>query len=211
MIRVKKTRNVHETTKVPGNLKKPGGFHENGGMWMNICVYGASSRTLDPSYLEEMTEFGRKMAERGHTLIFGAGATGMMGAVAEGVSSKNGRLIGVCPYFLDKGDVLFTHCTELIYTETMRERKQKLEELSDAFVVAPGGVGTLDEFFEILTLKHLGRHTKPIVIFNLQGFYNELISFVEKSIQENFMLDSVKDLFFVSENTEEILEYLERK
>ena len=176
---------------------------------MNICVYGASSRQLDASYILAVEELGEKMARRGHALVFGAGAHGLMGAVVRGVAAQNGTIIGVVPYFLDGDDVLYTKCTEMKMTDTMRERKKYMEENSDAFVVVPGGIGTFDEFFEILTLRSLGQHNKPIAIFNVNGYYDELIAFLRKGMREKFLSESVEELFFSSDKADEILDYLE--
>ena len=120
---------------------------------MNICVYGAASSLIKESFIESGKELGRKMVERGHGLVFGGGSHGMMGAVAEGVFEKEGYILGVIPeFFNEAGTEISCHnCSEYIYTDTMRERKKYLEERSDAFIVTPGGIGTLDEFFEILT------------------------------------------------------------
>ena len=122
---------------------------------MKICVYGASSNSIDKKYIEAGERLGSLMAARGHTLVFGGGANGLMGAVARGEAEVRGEIIGVAPTFFNVDGILFPDCTDFVYTETMRERKQKMEELSDAFVMTPGGIGTIEEFFEILTLSHL--------------------------------------------------------
>ena len=130
---------------------------------MRVCVYGASSTELEQKYIDAVYELGKEMAARNMGLVFGGGAQGMMGAAARGVRDGGGSIIGVAPDFFDVDGVLFPDCTEFIYTKTMRERKQILEDSSDAFIITPGGFGTLDEFFEILTSlvspmrRHLGR------------------------------------------------------
>lgn len=175
---------------------------------MNICVYGASSTEIDKSYIVAGEQLGQEIASRGHSLVFGGGQNGMMGAVARGADSEVGRIIGIAPSFFNVDGVLYD-CTEFIYPDTMRERKQLLEDKSDAFVVTVGGIGTMDEFFEIFTLKQLGRHSKPIAILNTGGFYNKLLELIDYYISEKAMLESVKDLFFVSDNPEDILNYIE--
>lgn len=115
---------------------------------MNVCVYGASSNDIDRSYIEETEYLGREIAKRGHTLVYGAGANGLMGAVARGVYEENGTIIGVTPSFFNVDGILFENVSELITTETMRERKQIMEDKADAFIITPGGIGTLEEFFE---------------------------------------------------------------
>ena len=138
---------------------------------MNICVYGAASNLIDKTFLDAGEQLGEIMAKRNHSLIFGGGAEGMMGAVARGVERNKGKTIGISPTFFKVDGVLFDRCSEFFYTKTMRERKQLLEEKSDAFLVSPGGIGTYDEFFEILSLRQLGRHQKPIVLFNINGYF----------------------------------------
>lgn len=176
---------------------------------MNICVYGASSPAIAKSYVNSTEELGAKLAARGHHMIFGGGAQGLMGAAARGVKAGGGRVVGIAPSFFNVDGVLFQHCDELLYTETMRERKQKMEELADAFLVTPGGPGTLDEFFEVLTLKQLGRHTKPIAVFNIHGYYNDLKKQLESMVEKLFMPPENLKLFFFSENPDKLLEYLE--
>ena len=141
---------------------------------MNICVYGASSALLKNIYYEKTEELGRAMGKRGHGLVFGGGATGMMGAAARGVAAENGYILGIAPRFFDQPGVLYEKCTEFIFTENMRERKKLLEEKSDATIVAPGGIGTYEEFFEILTLKSLHRLDRPIVLYNINGYYDRM-------------------------------------
>ena len=119
---------------------------------MVICLYGASSQNIHPAYLEGVEAFGRAMGKRGHALLFGGGDKGLMGAAARGVKAEKGRVIGVAPRFFNVDGVLYPHCDEFFYTDTMRERKQILEDKADAFVAVPGGIGTFDELFEILTL-----------------------------------------------------------
>ncbi len=178
---------------------------------MNICVYGAASSLIDPNYIEAGKELGRKMVERGHGLVFGGGSHGMMGALADGVAEKSGYILGIIPEFFKEAnsEVSFNNCSEYIYTDTMRERKRLLEEKSDAFIVSPGGIGTMDEFFEILTLKQLGRHNKAIVLYNVNGFFDELENMMTKSIEQHFITDDCKELYKVSSDINEILDYIE--
>ncbi len=178
---------------------------------MKICVYGAASSLIDNEYIEAGKELGRKMVERGHELVFGGGANGMMGAVAKGVSEKSGYILGIIPKFFKEGgeEVSYKNCTDYIFTETMRERKRGLEENANGFIITPGGIGTLDEFFEILTLKQLGRHNKPIAIYNIDGFFNELNAMMDKSIEKEFITKDCKELYAMFNNADEMLEYLE--
>lgn len=180
-------------------------------LFMNIAVYGAASSLIDEKYKEAGRELGRKITERGHGLVFGGGANGMMGAVAEGAYEKGGYILGVVPSFFHEAnaEVSFKNCTEYIYTDTMRERKQKMEESSEAFIISPGGIGTFDEFFEILTLKQLGRHNKPIVIFNINGFYDDIAKSLQKMVEQKFITDDCAELCSVFTDIDEILNYIE--
>lgn len=176
---------------------------------MNICVYGASSAKLKEEYIKAGEELGRLLALRGHTLVFGGGASGLMGAVARGVSEKGGKIIGVAPSFFNVDGILFDHCTEFIYTETMRQRKEKMEQLSDAFIMTPGGIGTFEEFFEILTLKQLSRHNKPIAVLNTEGYFSSLLSQLDKTVSEEFMTELSLSLFSVSDTPSGTLDAIE--
>ncbi len=176
---------------------------------MNYCVYGASSDRIKRIYIEEVEKLGEKMAKRGHGLVFGAGNGGCMGAAARGVQKGGGEIIGIAPSFFNVDGVLFESCTEMIHTKTMRERKQLLEEKSDAFIVAPGGIGTYDEFFEIITLKQLEQHSKAIAIFNVDGYYDNLKNIIQKLADEEFMPDESLKLVEFFDDADALLDYLE--
>ncbi len=177
---------------------------------MRICVYGAASDRIHSGYIEAVEELGRKLAEHGHSIVYGAGATGLMGAVARGVHEKGGEIIGVAPTFFNVDGVLFEHCTELIRTETMRERKKIMEDSADAFIMVPGGVGTFDEFFEILTLKQLKRHNKAMAVYNIRGYYDAMADMMENAVKEGFVAEKNLELYKVLESADAILDYLEQ-
>lgn len=176
---------------------------------MNICLYGAASASIDPAYLAAAEALGRSVARRGHCLVFGAGATGIMGAAARGVRAEDGTLIGVAPRFFDRSGVLYGQCTELIFTETMRQRKETMERRADAFLMAPGGIGTMEEFFEILTLKQLGRHSKPIGVWNLRGYYDGMQAMLQAAVSGGFLEREGLSLFCVEAESEVLLDRLE--
>ena len=176
---------------------------------MNLCVYGASSDLIDPAYLTEGERLGERMAQRGHGLVFGAGQTGMMGALARGMAKHGGTIIGVAPKFFDEPGVLYQECTEMIFTETMRQRKEIMEERADGFIMTPGGIGTYEEFFEILTLKQLGRHNKPIGILNTAGCFDDLARLLEDTAARGFMGEHCLKLYYIADTPEELLEYME--
>lgn len=176
---------------------------------MNICLYGASSNEIDKSYIEKTEVLGKAIGKRGHSLVFGGGARGLMGAAARGVFSQKGRIIGIAPSFFNVDGVIYENCDEFIYTETMRERKQILEEKSDAFVAVPGGIGTFDELFEILTLRQLGQHNKPIAIYNINGYFDNLLKMLDTSVQQGFLTKSARELIPSFSDAEELISYFE--
>ncbi len=176
---------------------------------MRICIYGASSRTLDEIYYAEAEKLGTLMAQRGHSLVFGGGAEGLMGAVARGVFSGGGKILGIAPKFFDEPGILFEHCTELLFTETMNERKQLMEENSDAVIVLPGGIGTFEEFFEILTLKQLGRVSHAIVMLNTKGYFAPMQALLEHTATQRFMSEKCLEIFSLVDTPEAALEIIE--
>ena len=178
---------------------------------MRICVYGASSNVIAQHYIEAGEALGLAMARRGHSLVFGGGANGMMGAAARGMTKGNGEIIGVAPSFFDVDGVLYPDCTEFIFTETMRQRKSIMEEKADAFIMTPGGIGTFEEFYEILTLRQLGRHRKPIAILNVADYYRPLIQMQEQAIGQNFMRPECEALCGWFEDAQKLLDYLEQE
>lgn len=178
---------------------------------MRICVFGAASPTIDPSYIEAVEKLGEEMVLRGHSLVFGGGANGLMGACARGVHSKGGYILGVIPKFFEHESVeaVFEECNELITPDTMRQRKQIMEDNADAFIVVPGGIGTFEEFFEILTLKQLCRHTKPIAVYNINGYYNEISVVLDEAIKKNFVHENCVELYKITDNLNALLDYIE--
>ncbi len=154
---------------------------------------------------------GKKLAERGHSLVFGGGHNGLMGAAARGFKEGGAKILGVIPKFFENENVeaIYSSCDELIMPDTMRERKQIMEDNADAFIVVPGGIGTYEEFFEILTLKQLCRHTKPIALYNLYGYYNELNATILSAMEKEFIKDNCKELYLISDDLDKIIEYTE--
>ncbi len=174
---------------------------------MKICIFGASSDNIPREYLDAARSFGCAVASRGHSLWFGGGAHGVMGEAARGAAAHGGEIFGVAPSFFDVGDTLFRGCTELIFTETMRERKAILEESADAFAVLPGGIGTYEEFFEVLVLSQLGQLKKPIAVYNVGGCYDKLRELVESTVTHGFMRSECLSLCRFCRDKEEIFDY----
>ena len=178
---------------------------------MNICLFGAASALIDTDYMKAVEELGEMMAKKGHTMIYGAGATGLMGAAARGMSKVQGRkIVGIAPRFFDTDGILYKQCSEMIYTDTMRERKSLMEEKADVFIMVPGGVGTLEEFFEVLTLNQLGQMKKPIAVYNVNGYFNELYDLLRHVVRSNFAEENILDMLTMYESAEEMLSDLEK-
>ena len=180
---------------------------------MKICVYGAASPTIDENFIKTVEVLGEKMAQRGHSLVFGGGGNGLMGAAARGVTAGGGNILGVVPsFFVNDGELveaLYTKCDKMVYTKTMRERKQIMEDTAEAFIVTPGGIGTFEELFEILTLKQLRQHEKPIAVYNINGYYNELQAMMQAAIEKGFIKKTCLQLYRVTNDIDELFDYIE--
>ena len=172
---------------------------------MTICVYGAASEKIDASFKEKTYELGKYLAKECISVVFGAGACGLMGACARGVRSVDGTLVGIVPKFFTGDGIRFDDCTETIFTDTMRERKKLMEDMSDAFIVTPGGIGTFDEFFEIFTLQNLDQHRKPIAIFNINNYYNPMLEWLRQTVESKFVSETAFNRLIISDSPEEIL------
>lgn len=175
---------------------------------MNICLYGSGSRKIDSIYTNAAYDLGCEMAKKGHTLVFGGGDTGMMGACAKGIHDNNGDSIGIAPEWISNFEPLCENCSEFIYVDSMDERKNKFVENSDAFIITPGGIGTLDEFFEIITLKKLKQHDKKIIVFNIDGFYNKMFEMIDEMAKKGFLYKQ-DEIFKVANTIDEIFDYLD--
>ena len=172
--------------------------------YKSLALYCGSSTGNNPVYAREAARFGKMCAQKSLTLYFGGGSIGLMGAAAEACLSKGGKVIGVAPDFFTQGEVLATNLTEMILVKTMSERKQLLEEKSDAFVIFPGSYGTMDELFEMVTDAQLGMHTKPIVIYNYMGYYDFLLRQLDKVMEEGFLRPFHHSLLLHASDLEEL-------
>lgn len=173
---------------------------------MKIAVYCASSNRLPEAYYDAAHCLGELMAEAGHTLVYGDGGIGLMGAVADGVLSIGGEVVGVIPQFMVDEGWNNPRSTRTIIVDTMHTRKATIERMADAMVALPGGIGTWEELLECLTWKQLGLHTKPVVILNTDGYYDLLLQALDKMVAENFMRDvHRRDMFTVVTTPEEVL------
>ncbi|EJX06671.1 hypothetical protein EVA_05229 [gut metagenome] len=176
---------------------------------MQITIYSASSGQVPAVYLDAARELGHLMAARGHVLVNGAGRTGLMGAVADACLEKGGEAVGVIPQFMIEQGWQHLGMSRLEITPDMHRRKERMAELSDACIAMPGGVGTLEELLEIITWKQLGLYLKPIVILNINGFYNPLLELLEKAVSERFMREQHREIWKVATSAEEALDFCE--
>jgi TIGR00730 family protein len=170
-----------------------------------ICVYCASSTQINPRFFEATSRLGQILANAGHSVVFGGGATGLMGQLADSMLAANGRITGIIPQFMCDEDWHHNELSELIVTNTMHERKEKMANMADAAIALPGGCGTMEELLEVITWKQLGIFTKPIIIVNMDGYYDALIEMLHHAVDEKFMRDIHKNIWEVVQSPEEVL------
>ncbi|MBE7053012.1 MAG: TIGR00730 family Rossman fold protein [Ruminococcaceae bacterium] len=174
-----------------------------------VCVYGGANEKIENIHKDELYKLGKIINECGFSLIYGAGATGCMGAIARGVKENGGFVLGISPTFMKTYEEIFP-CSKTVLVKTMSKRKDIMEKFADIFIVAPGGVGTMDEFFQIITLKYLNRISNPIILLNLNGFYDSLITFIEDLIKQGAVINEVFSLFDIATSIDDkkLLKYL---
>lgn len=176
----------------------------------HVCVYCSSSNQIDDRYKDAARELGRLLAQREHTLVYGGGRVGLMGELARAVHEADGRVVGVIPEALKQVEgVAYDVADEMIVTFTMQERKNHMFTRADAFIVLPGGFGTLEELLEVLTLRQLGYHDKPIVLVNTNGFFDRLLEVFEQFYEEKFAHPDRARSFHVAEGPGEAIAFLE--
>lgn len=172
-----------------------------------ICVYCSSSDALDPAFFQAAGALGAEIARQGHALVYGGGKSGLMGAVARAVQQGGGKVIGVIP------EALYAQCydtaDEIVTTRDLRERKAIMEARADAFIGLPGGFGTLEEVLEILTLKQLHFHDKPIVLMNTLGYYDHLLMLFERLYEQRFAKAASRQLYHVAPDAPGVVSYIE--
>ena len=160
------------------------------------CVYGGANERIASKHKEKIEELGKIIASNGFSLVYGAGATGCMGAVARGVKENGGFVMGISPDFISEFEDIFD-CDNNVMVDTMAERKILMEKHADVFFIAPGGIGTMDEFFQVLTLKYLRRIDVPIVVINLDGFYDTLIALINDLVRQGAVTEEIHKLYDV--------------
>lgn len=174
----------------------------------NVCVYSASSTKIAPVYFEAAEELGRIIASRGINLVNGAGCLGLMCRISDAVLAAGGTVTGVIPHFMVEQGWHHRGLTRLIETETMHERKRMMADLSDGIIALPGGCGTMEELLEIITWKQLGLYLNPVVILNVDGFYDPLLALLENAVDRHFMRPEHKDIWQVASAPEEAVDLL---
>jgi cytokinin riboside 5'-monophosphate phosphoribohydrolase len=169
-----------------------------------LCVYCGSSKNLESRYYSAAEAVGRSMVANGWGLVYGGGNVGMMGSVAGAVKGAGGHVVGVIPEFMKERELAFHQADELITVESMRDRKRIMEERASAFLALPGGIGTLEELAEIMTLRYINRMNKPVVVFNQDGYYDDLLRFFERMTRERFKSPGLQALFSVAARVEDV-------
>jgi uncharacterized protein (TIGR00730 family) len=177
-------------------------------MIRSVTVYCSSSKEIAPDYLDAGADLGAAIARAGWTLVYGGNRIGLMAAVADAARGAGGKVVGITPQLMLDHGIGDEHCDELIVTPGMRERKALLEQRGDAFVALPGGLGTLEELFEVLVAKLLGYHDKPIVLLNTCGYYNPLLAAIEYGIAEHFIKPRARQAWCVADDVPDVMAYL---
>jgi len=171
----------------------------------SICVFCGSSMGYHPIYEKSAYDLGKHIASENIRLIYGGGSVGLMGVMADAAIENNGEVVGIIPRFLYEKEVGHDGVTELIIVESMHERKHKMAELSQGFIAMPGGIGTMEELFEIFTWSQLALIKKPVALFNVNHYYNHIITFLENMVTEGFLMDSNLKSLIISHNIHEMV------
>jgi uncharacterized protein (TIGR00730 family) len=174
-----------------------------------ICVFAGSSPGRQPQYVEAAQQLGEELCARGYDLVYGGGRVGLMGTVADSVLGHGGQVIGVIPEGLAEKEVAHRGLTDLRVVTSMHERKALMAELSTAFIALPGGLGTLEELFEVLTWVQLGIHTKPCGLVNVGGYFNGLLEFISHAVEERFLKPDHQSMILVDSDIKALLDAVE--
>jgi uncharacterized protein (TIGR00730 family) len=174
----------------------------------SITVYCSSSRHVAPVYFDAATQLGKAIAGCGWTLVYGGNNRGLMDAVACAARRAGGKVVGITPKSMADQNIVDRQCDELIVTATMRQRKALLEERGDAFIALPGGIGTFEEWFEVLVGRTLGYHDKPLVLLNVNDYYGPLLAMMEHGIEQKFIRPQAREAYFVARTPEEAIDHL---
>ena len=176
---------------------------------MRFCVFAGSSPGTHPAFLKAASLLGNSIAKRGHDIVYGGGSIGLMGALADGALTANGVVIGVIPEFLARREIIHKGLTHIHITPTMHKRKQMMADMADAFIVLPGGYGTLDEMFEILTWAQLGLHDKPVALLNIENYFSPLERFLDDVKAQGFIRAAGRETLISETDIETLLNCVE--
>jgi uncharacterized protein (TIGR00730 family) len=175
----------------------------------SVCVYCGASFGSDPIYKDAATAMGRTLAERGLKLVYGGGQVGLMGVIADACIDAGGEVLGVIPDFLDHKEIAHPRVQEMRIVKSMHERKLIMADNADAFIAMPGGLGTMEELFEVWTWSQLGRHEKPVALLNMSGYWDKLTAFLDHMRDEGFVEARHRDMLMSAETPEAVLQALE--
>ena len=178
-------------------------------MSLSVLVFCSSSDKVSPLFFSEMRILGRELGKAGHRLVYGGARVGLMGAIADAHLKEGGKLIGVIPDYLDKPGIVHEKLTEKIVVSDLLDRKKKMLSMADVVISAPGGVGTIDEITEVMALKQLSEHEKPVVFLNFLNFWNPMLEFFEILRQQSMISQKMEDLIDIRDSAEDIMEYLD--
>ena len=173
---------------------------------MNVAIYCGSSFGNDKIYEESTKLLAQKLAQKDLNIVYGGSVQGLMGIISNESLKFNNKVTGVITYHLQDKEIENKNISEIYTVETINQRKEKMEELSDAFIAMPGGYGTFDEIFEVISSAQIGYHKKPCVFFNINGYYDHLIAFLKNCVKEGFIKETYVDMLIVSDNIDEIIE-----
>ena len=174
-----------------------------------ITIFCGSSFGIDKVYEEQAYLLGKTLAERNTAIVYGGANVGLMGAVADGALQNGGEVIGVLPHFLQSKEIAHIGLTELILVDTMHERKSKMNDLCDGVIALPGGFGTLEEFFEMLTWGQLGLHKKPMAVLNINGFYDALLAMMDTMVSKGFLKEINREMLLSGNTIDEVLQKMD--
>ena len=177
----------------------------------SVCVFCGSRTGDDPGFVAAAKQFGRHLAAEGHTMIYGGGSTGIMGAIADAMLEKNGRIIGVIPEHLARVELMHAAVADMRITRNMHERKALMHELSDVYVTLPGGFGTMEELFEAVTWAQLELHARPIVLLNLHGLFDGIVDLVASMTRRGFLSPKCQQLMAVVSTVDDLIQWREEK
>lgn len=176
---------------------------------LTVCVYCASSTQVKPSYFRAADQLAKILAHNHLSIVYGGGSNGLMGQLADSMVEAGGKIVGIIPRFMCEVEWQHTNLSELILVETMHERKEKMAAIADAVVALPGGCGTLEELLEVITWKRLGIFTKPIIIVNIEGYYDDLVAMLNRAVDENFMREEHREMWKVVDKIVDVLPAIE--